>query len=139
MSGRFTLRNTSRYPTAEVRALVKFAMSECDVRGVCVNVKNSTWAYRGMAYQGVPCISNAPPQADYLVTVGIGGEQHFPMTVARAPVDEFRSWQEALVAVAAHEAKHIEQFRESKPTRERPCVAFEMYMLTRYRQEKETP
>jgi len=139
VAGRFTIRNTSCYEDAEVRALVKFAMSEVDVRGVCVNVKNSQHPMRGMAYEGVPYISNAPVQAEYLITIGIGSPERFPRVHDRkmrgAPSHELADWREALVAVAAHEAKHIEQFRENKRRSEVACENFEAYMLRRYREE----
>ena len=38
MRGRLTIRNTSRFPTDEVRELVRFGMRDVDVRGGCVNV-----------------------------------------------------------------------------------------------------
>jgi hypothetical protein len=137
-----TLRNTSRYDTREVRELVRFATSEVDMRGVHVNVKNANnTAFRGMAYIGVPFISNAPPKADYLVTIGIGAEDHFPMSrihrrmTSRWPEYEMNNWREALVVVAAHEAKHIEQFKEDKPRSEIACEYFAARMLRRYRED----
>lgn len=46
-----------------------------------------------------------------------------------------RDWREALVLVAAHEAKHIEQYKERKPRSEVACEHFAVYMLGRYRNE----
>jgi len=135
-----TLRNSSQYDTKEVRALVRFATSEVDMRGVHVNVKNAkSTPYRGMAYEGVPMISDARGKADYLVTIGIGSEDRFPIPSAqrstRWPKYEMNDWREALVLVAAHEAKHIEQFKEDKPRSEVACEHFAARMLRRYREE----
>lgn len=138
MAGRFTLRNTSRYPDDEVRQLVKFAMSEVDVRGVCVNLKRRTGSsWSGWAYEGVPSVSNAPRRAQYLITLGIGETIKYPSKPHRSrrdePYYELADWREALVFLAAHEAKHIEQYRENKPRSEVACNNFAAYMLSRYR------
>lgn len=146
---RLVIRNTSRYPDEEVKELVRFALSEMDARGVCVNVKNSSATRRGRAYSGVPSISNAPADSRYLITVGIGAPDRFPFedgaftrrngeTVRRRggrwPVETLRDWREALVSVAAHEAKHIEQFREGACRSELECHHFSAFMLRRYRE-----
>ena len=139
------LRNRSRYDTAEVRALVRFATADIDMRGVCVNVKNTTASYRGMAYQGVPYVSNAPPSAEYLVTIGIGPESKFPKRGVsyggveipgprgRWPRYNLNDWREGLVMVAAHEACHIEQFKEGLRRSDLACERFAVRMLERYR------
>lgn len=139
------LRNTSRYSTPEVRELVSFAVSEVDMRRVCVNVKNrSRAAYAGYAYSDVPSVSNAPRSSEYLVTLGIGPEEKFPTPEHKRhhgagplfPVRRFGDWREALVFLAAHEAKHIEQYREGLPHSEVSCDAFAIYILNRYRSER---
>jgi hypothetical protein len=118
------IRNTSRYSDEEVRSCVLFATQGIDMRRVCVNVKNG--ALGGAAYNGVPEISNAPRAARYLVTLrlGRGREQwplgpinyHFKRPEEAGPRNRFpfyvcHDWREWLVKLAAHEAKHIEQFR----------------------------
>lgn len=148
MSGTLTIRNTSRYPADEVRQLVRFALQDVDVRGVHVNVKNSSGPRRGRAYDGVPTISNAPPGAEYLVTIGIGGPEHFPYEDGswtqrngtpikrrggRWPEETLEDWREALVSVAAHEGAHVEQFRNGLPRSEVRCHHFAAQMLRRYR------
>ena len=61
------LRNTSSHPDEEVKALIKFAAEPYDLRFVCVNVKGSSYAYRGRAYERVPrAYSNAPQRNDSL-------------------------------------------------------------------------
>jgi hypothetical protein len=131
------VRNTSRYPTDEIDRLVRFGTSEIDMRRVCVNVKNS-WRYGcgGSAYEGVPEISNAPPKSEYLVTIRLGPPEMFPTTLPskkRSPSRVIMCWREAVVAMAAHEAKHIEQYRLGLPRSEVECECFEAAMLDRYR------
>jgi hypothetical protein len=131
------VRNTSRYPSAEVRSLVAFATAEIDMSGVCVNVKNSRrYACGGYAYDGVPEISNAPAGSAYLVTIRLGGPERFPASLPhrkRSGPREFACWREALVGIAAHEAKHIEQYRLGQPRSEVVCEQFEARALARYR------
>ena len=145
---RLVIRNTSRYPDEEVRELVRFALSEIDARGVCVNVKNSRATRRGSAYSRIPSISNAPADSRYLITVGIGAPERFPFEDGsytrrngelvkrrggRWPAETLHDWREALVSVAAHEGKHIEQFREGTRRSELECQHFSAFMLGRYR------
>jgi hypothetical protein len=131
------VRNTSRYPTDEVRRLVRFATAEVDMRRVCVNVKNSNvHVCAGWAYDGVPEISNAPASCEYLITVRLGPPDRFPArlpTKKSSPRIRVGCWREALVAMAAHEAKHIEQYRERAPRSEVACEKFEAAILARYR------
>jgi hypothetical protein len=131
------VRNTSRYPTDEVRALVSFAARDLDMRGVCVNVKNShRYAYGGYAYLGVPELSNAPASSEYLITLRLGAPDRFPVTPPRrrgAPPLRLACWREALVAVAAHEAWHIQQYRRELPRSEVACERFEAVAIERFR------
>ncbi len=135
------IRNTSIYPTPEVRELVKFATAEVDMRRVCLKVKNSRHAFRGMAYEGVPYASASPASTEYLVTVGIGAPRHFPKedlvysykSGSRFPRYRFEDWREALVHLAAHEAKHIEQYKEGLSRSEVACEHFAVYVLNLYR------
>ena len=140
-------------------------MQEIDHSRLAVHVRNSSRAYRGRAYEGVPQISKraADPEVDRLVTIGIGAPSHFPCdniqtrvrwvplrrnddTTAsvlrrrrdrlgrirterqvieqhgyggkRSPVLVFHNWREALVSVAAHEARHIWQYQADAPRSE---------------------
>ena len=154
MSGRIVIRNRSRYATVEVRDLVKFAVSELDMRGVCINVKNSRGrgAGRGMAYMGVPYVSDAPPSSEYLITLGLAAPENFPKldqfyagavgagSVSGAsrqwPRYDLFDWREALVHLAAHEARHIEQYKNGERRSELVCEHFASYMLRRYRNER---
>jgi hypothetical protein len=143
------IRNTSRYPDAEVMELVELATADIDMRGVCVNVKNGELA--GGAYNGVPEMSNAPRAASYLITlrVGKGNERwplgpvnyHFKSPDETGPRNRFpffvcEDWREWLVKLAAHEAKHIEQFRAGAKCSEINCEKFAVEVLERYRARK---
>jgi hypothetical protein len=142
--GRFTVRNTSQYPTEEIRSLVRFATSELDMRGVCVNVRNNKrGALAGRAYYSVPSFSNAPPNAEHLVTLRIGAPERFPHEghmhrynsgSGRWPEYVCEDWREGLIAIAAHEGKHIDQFRSGTKHSELACETFAAYMLRRYRE-----
>jgi hypothetical protein len=139
---RLWIRNTSRYPDARVRRLVRFAVSDVDMDRVCVNVKNG--ALGGGAYNGVPEISNAPRAADYLVTLRLGNgterwplgpvNYHFERPDETGPRNRFpffvcENWEEWLVKLAAHEAKHIEQFRGGLSCSELSCERFAVEKL----------
>ena len=131
------VQNWSRYPTDEVERLIRFATVDIDMRRVCVNVKNShRYAYGGYAYLGVPTISNAPPGSEYLVTLRLGAPERFPFTPPRrrgSPALQLGCWREALVAVAAHEAWHIQQYRRELPRSEVACERFEAVAIERFR------
>jgi hypothetical protein len=131
------VQNMSRFPTPEVVDLVEFATADVDMHGVCVNVKNTrAYACAGYAYDGVPEVSNAPPGSEYLVTIRLGPEATFPSEMAhrkRSPAVEVACWREALVVVAAHEAKHIEQYRRGASRSEVACERFAAWVLEVFR------
>ena len=127
----------SRFPTGEVIDLVEFATADVDMSGVCVNVKNTrSYACAGSAYDGVPEISNAPAGSRYLVTIRLGPDREFPSTMAHrktSPPVEVACWREALVTVAAHEAKHIDQYRRGHQRSEVACERFAAWVLEVFR------
>jgi hypothetical protein len=160
------LTNTSRYADEEVALLVSFGMQQIDHSRLAVHVRNSSRAYRGRAYEGIPHLSARAhdSEIDRLVTIGIGAPKQFPCdnvqtrvrwvriprdettTSAavlrhrrdrlgrvhterqvieqhgyggkRSPVLVFQNWREALVAAAAHEARHIWQYQHDQPRSE---------------------
>jgi hypothetical protein len=141
------VRNSSRYPDDEVIDCVEFAVRGVDMRRVCVNVKNG--GLGGAAYNGVPEISNAPRSARYLVTLrlGRGGERwplgpvnyHFKAPDQTGPRNRFpffvcHDWREWLVKLAAHEAMHIEQFRNRDVCSELSCEHFALERLEEFRE-----
>jgi hypothetical protein len=140
------IRNSSRYPDADVVPCVEFAVRGVDMRRVCVNVKNG--GLGGAAYNGVPEISNAPRSARYLVTLRLGrGRERWPLGPVnyhfkapgetgprnRFPFYVCHDWQEWLVKLAAHEAKHIEQFRNGDVCSELSCERFAIERLEEFR------
>jgi hypothetical protein len=140
------VRNTSRHPDGAVIECVEFAVEGIDMRRVCVNVKNG--GLGGAAYNGVPKISNAPRSARYLVTLRLGrGDERWPLGPInyhfhgpgeagprnRFPFFVYADWREWLVKLAAHEAKHIEQFRNGDVCSELSCEGFALERLEEYR------
>jgi hypothetical protein len=140
------VRNTSRYPDERVRELVKFATRDVDMDRVCVNVKNG--GLGGGAYNGVPDISNAPRKAKFLVTLRLGrGDEQWPLGPVnyhfrapgetgprnRFPFFVCHDWQEWLVKLAAHEARHIAQFRAREVCSELSCERFALGVLEQFR------
>jgi hypothetical protein len=138
------LKNQSDYPETEVRRLVEFAVRDVDMRDVFVRLRNirdtrRRGPYRGRAYRGVPEISSAPAAAAYLVTLHLGPPGVFPLPphrpTRRSPEIELASWQEALVAVAAHEAAHVDQYRRGLPVSEVACNVHAARVLAAFRDE----
>jgi hypothetical protein len=135
---------TAKYPKAEVRRLVVFAVKHVgvDLKTVQINVKGSQYAYAGRAYGGIPSLSPAwGTGASYLVVIRIGTPDCFPITTAqskRCPLITMNTWQEALLAVCAHELQHVVQFRDrlAKSEVQREHVANAVLDLWRRRRRK---
>jgi hypothetical protein len=140
------IRNTSRYPDERVEELVMFATGDVDMRKVCVNVKNGRLA--GGAYDGIPELSNAPARAKFLITLRLGRrDQHWPYGPVnyhfrtpeetgprnRFPFFVYEDWEEWLVKLAAHESKHIEQFRGRLRCSELGCEQHASRVLEEFR------
>jgi len=156
------IRNTSRYPTAEIEALIHFAAEGLNTAGVCINVRNGSGTIAGYAYSKVPRISNAPKSCKYLVTLRIGAPDKFPcdnvrtyrrwvrvkdgenyavsdvrgngdgktrwlerQIISRRPYGgvlvEMFNWHEGFISLAAHEMRHVKQFREKLVCSETAC------------------
>lgn len=144
------VRNTSPYPDEEVRELIAFATRGVNMSRVCVNVKGSRHAFGGRAYARVPEVSNAPPSARYLIVIRLGDqpEDHAPTNYyaqteeeanpnGRFPFYQCRCWRERLVTLAAHESKHIDQFRHRRPCSEVKAEQFAVKALERFRAREE--
>jgi hypothetical protein len=85
--------------------------------------------FSGRAYRGVPRIGRVAPGVAYLVTVLMPSAPDAPTArrypyrwryarFRRAEPVMLRSWQEDLVHLAAHEARHIHQYRFGLPASE---------------------
>jgi hypothetical protein len=139
--------NTSIYSTPETRALIEFAFSGVDHTCVAVWLKNSyANPYRGMAYYPVPSMSRfvSAKACKYLVTLGLKPDNVFPVYNRaedrhrmRRPLIVTDTWQELLVAVSAHEARHIYQFQFKKGGSEVDAETYSLKMLTEFRERQQ--
>src|SRR5262245_39768069 len=123
------VENLTSYPTREVERIVRFACRELDVdvSNLLVRVKRSSWGVKGRYY----CHARAHSSyvydpawgqykeirvdagtATHLITIGLPSPSHFPAGAQyygrkeMPPRTIWETWQEGLVAVAAHEAMH---------------------------------
>jgi hypothetical protein len=137
--------NLSRYPDSEVIPLVELAIEQVDMRGVHIKIKNRRRrGVSGRAYPAVPGIATVAPGMLYLVTILVGSAESFPVREHRYgftepgprnqfPIISYADWREGLVAVAAHEAMHVQQFKQGDPRSELQTSHFEAETLDRYR------
>lgn len=87
---------------------------------VYANPDAHEWTAR--SYDGVPRIARVQDGIRYLVTFNIPAdprECRYPIThqdprLKTSPVVTFGGWQENLLHIAAHEARHIHQFRHGR-------------------------
>ena len=106
-------------------------------------------AYSGMAYWGGAVPWRLRSRVPYAMSLRIGRPECFPMRRATQyrtwcddpanpprpgwPVWKHESWEECLVMLAAHEARHVEGFQpKHKYHGEESCEAFARYMVDRY-------
>jgi hypothetical protein len=142
-----------------VKRLVRFAMAPTDPAQTIVAVNYTKRSkrrlagqapYSGMAYSYVPhydLYRPIPKGASYAIRLSLGAPDLYPMTKgywrhgternhnpqSQWPLFMLASWQEALVMLAAHEAKHNEYQRVQKSASELACELFAFEMLRRYR------
>jgi len=115
--GRVAYTNTSRIPDADVERVIRFVHARCSLDRVVVHVKRHGRARRwGMAYDGIPSITNLvglrEREWSYLIVVSDG-----------AP---------SFVELLAHEAKHVEYYRDGLQAGERRCNAFGAFVHREY-------
>ena len=121
--GRLRIINQGRYPEEEVRALVGFGLDRIDLKGegLLVIVKDTrrmrrrTPTYSGQAWSGR---YNMPDglkklttrREHFLVVVRIGPPEVFPIKpyTRNGILHDYRTWQEALVGITAHEGMHVQ-------------------------------
>lgn len=104
------------------------------------------WSAR--SYDGVPSISRVTPGARYLVTFNIPAdprrltrypETHQDPRLKTSPVVTFHTWREQLLHIAAHEARHIHQFRHGLSRSELDAERWAASRLERFRQQASLP
>jgi hypothetical protein len=128
LSDTISLRVTLAQPREEVAALVRLAATGLALQPVSVWVKNCSRAFAGRAYM----------EEGYCV-VRIGESRQFPIRnhhypgLKTAPVYDINSWQEALVIVAAHEFRHLEQFQRRVRASEVDAERSALQQLEAYR------
>jgi hypothetical protein len=107
---------------------VEVAAEGVRLDAVSVWVKNCSRAFAGRAYR----------EERYCV-VRIGRASQFPILnhhypgLKTAPSYDIKSWQEALVIVAAHELRHQEQFHHRVPASEIDAEHWALSRLEAYR------
>lgn len=148
------LINTTDIPDDVVRAVLTF-VAPPGVRGYAINLKNMPRGghFKGWAYADGCGFHGARP--GQLVTLGIGSRPGmFPyrgQTERHAggylPIPPLANKTEALVYVAAHELRHLWQYRVPRGRRvwgargrmsERDADAYAIRMLRRWRRETPT-
>ena len=153
-AARLFVKNTSPYPTERVEELLHFSFSDVFGIGIEVHVKGSSRSYRGRAYDGVPRMANVLEGAGYLVTIGLAkARKNLPDQVSpgtrrlkrRYPQGLIiADWEDVLIYVGAHEARHIWQFqtrrqRGAHPISEVDADEFAIQRLNAWRQTTGRP
>ncbi len=107
----------------ELRLLIQEAFAGIDASGVELRVeraRNPTEAFTGRAYPEPPRRPKPAPGTRFLVRIRLPGalrNRGYPRAyrytgLVTAPWITVRDWRERLLALAAHEAFHVHQFRE---------------------------
>ena len=131
---------------AEIRRLVLEAFSYESDPAVEVRVeraRNRRESFTGRAYSHPPKRS-ASPGTRFLVRLRIPSvlrNGHYPQTYrytgrTTAPWITVRSWRERLVALAAHEACHVRQFRTGARASEIEAERWAVRILDRWSSER---
>ena len=172
MKGRVRIINESRYADEEVNALVRFGLQELEIprKGLLVVVTNTKHSYRQVPYSGTAYNRRSADKRmtkneSYHIAVRIGPPSAFPIREFRrnGVLYDYKTWQETIVGVAAHEARHIQDYFEGRghdrtwieaetgwraqrgsgqwrrvgDQRIEPrCAAFEVYMLRKFREQQ---
>lgn len=97
----FTLDNRTPHPNDDVRALVDRAGVDLSATHVIVRAGARSRGWRGYAYYRLPR-GDWPKGTLYLIRISLN-KIHFGSV-----------WRRHLVAAAAHESKHVEQFKAGR-------------------------
>lgn len=124
------LKNTSPYPQSRIELLLSFAFATVLDYGVEIHIKGSSSSYKGRAYDGIPQIANVVDGAMYLVTIGLARTRSLLPSHVRPGTKRqrklypdgilVRDWEDILIYVGAHEARHIWQFKTRRKSGEQP-------------------
>jgi len=124
------LKNTSPYPQVRLELLVSFAFAEVIDYGIEIHVKGSSAGYKGRAYDGIPKIANVVDGAKFLVTIGLSRiRAKLPSRVGPGTKRQqrlypegisVRDWEDIMIYVSAHEARHIWQFSARRKSGKQP-------------------
>ncbi|HEY6784629.1 MAG TPA: hypothetical protein VI159_06725 [Gemmatimonadales bacterium] len=95
-------------------------------------------SFAGRAYASVPRFARAGPDVRYLVRLFVPTcprDRGYPRTyryrrLRTAPWITVGNWREALVALSAHEACHVRQFRDTLPRSEVEAERWSKRVLT---------
>lgn len=141
---RVDVTNTSRYPDAVVREIVRFATDGRETGKVGLNFKGSGKSFGGTAYPYVPYMSTwAGSKKDYLVVARLGPPQRFPIKnhsyrgLKTAPVYDINDWMECAVVLVAHELAHCEQFKMKRRLSEIEAERSAVRTLEKFRAERQ--
>jgi hypothetical protein len=133
------LRNTSQFPIEEIRQLLRIATKGVSLSDTAIHTKNSAKKYAGRAYEVAPSTTTYRR----LMVVRLGDNQ-YPIRVSydwrykTAPEFFAQNWQELFVLIAAHEARHIQQFKKGWRCSEIDAEKFAGKRLEDYRKQKLT-
>jgi len=122
--------NSSPYPAARIKELLHFAFRGVNDTKVEIHVKGSDTRYfAGRAYNGIPAIANVAETFQYLVIIRLARNSEIMPSNIKPGVKRLlrgypeglplEGWEDVIVYVAAHEARHIWQFQRTKRTGKR--------------------
>jgi hypothetical protein len=116
---RLVIRNRTKYPDDEVAAVIRFACAELELTdraSIVIRVGHTRRsAVRGRAYPYAFLRKDRPRGALWEIHCAVS--RTYPVEGWKEHGIDwgvFGDWREALVMVAAHEAKHIERFQAGR-------------------------
>jgi hypothetical protein len=134
----------------ELGLLIEEAFYDVDDSGVQLRVeraKNSHQSFSGRAYPEPPSRPKAPPGTRFFVRLllpSVLRNRGYPRSyrytgLVTAPWITVQDWRELLVALAAHEAFHVHQFREGLRRSEVAAEKWALKRLTEWSRDQTIP
>lgn len=131
------LTNISKYDTSEINQLVRFATKSLRKQltprywdTLTIRFTGTKREYKGRAFNSSP----------YHIIIRVGDPSHFPLLEAgygwkykTAPKYSLNTWQEAVVAIAAHESWHIRKYHKFSRNSEIDAEKHAVKILEKYR------